>query len=108
MDANNWAHQDCREWILAGRRDAVELKTYAETLQPARHLANSVLGKLLASRPNCADSLAFPGEATLPNPLDSYFVQHEDLATQQLQLPFAARLNSPNGQTCCHYFLKNL
>src|SRR6202047_135279 len=57
-------------------------------------LANSVLGKLLASRPNCADSLALPGEVTLPNPLDSYFVHHDHLATQQLPLPFAARLHS--------------
>jgi hypothetical protein len=37
MDANNWADQDCRGWILAGRRDTVELKTYAKTLKPARY-----------------------------------------------------------------------
>ena len=81
MDANNWADQHCRGVDSHGTGGTVELKTYAKTRKPARHLANSVLGKLLARRPNCADSLAFPGEVTLPNPLDSYFVQHEDLAT---------------------------
>jgi hypothetical protein len=81
------------------------MTAYAEL---ARHLANSVLGKLLASRPNCADSRKFPGEVTLPNPLDSYFVQQKDLATQEPQLPFAARVHSPDGQTCSHYSLKNL